>query len=59
MNLKYLPEIDTLYIYQDSRTPKILIQSKFDETVGIFVDKKTSRQQPRQIDQMAAKKWEI
>ena len=43
MNLKYLPEIDTLYIYQDSRTPKILIQSKFDETVGIFVDKKTMK----------------
>ena len=43
MNLKYMPEIDTLYIYLDSKTPKILIESKIDERIGVFVDKKTMK----------------
>lgn len=43
MNLKYMPEIDTLYIYFDSEIPKIMVPSEFSEQVGVFVDKKTRK----------------
>lgn len=43
MNLKYMAEIDTLYIYFEIETPKIMIPSEFDEQVGVFVDKKTRK----------------
>ena len=39
MNLKYMPEIDTIYIYLDSKTAKILIPFEGDERIGKFVDK--------------------
>jgi DNA-binding XRE family transcriptional regulator/uncharacterized protein YuzE len=43
MNLKYMPEIDTVYIYLHPQTPKIMIPSSFDDRVGVFVDKKTKK----------------
>ena len=43
MNLKYMVEIDTLYIYFDSEIPKIMIPSTFSDQVGVFVDKKTQK----------------
>jgi uncharacterized protein YuzE len=43
MNLKYMPEMDTLYIYLEADIPKIMIPSDIDERVGIFVDKKTKK----------------
>ena len=43
MNIKYMAEIDSLYIYFDSEIPKIMIPSSIDERVGIFVDKKTKK----------------
>jgi uncharacterized protein YuzE/DNA-binding XRE family transcriptional regulator len=43
MNLKYMPEIDTLYIYFEVETPKIMVPSEFSDQVGIFVDKKTQK----------------
>ena len=43
MNLKYMQEIDTLYIYFESDTPKIMVPSDIDDRVGIFVDKKNRK----------------
>lgn len=43
VNLKYMPEIDTLYIYFELDTPKIMVPSQLDDRVGIFVDKKTRK----------------
>ncbi len=43
MNLKYMAEIDTLYIYFESETPKIMVPSDIDDRVGIFVDKKNRK----------------
>ena len=43
MNLKYMEEIDFLYIYFHSEIPKVMISSSFDDSVGVFVDKKTRK----------------
>jgi len=43
MNLKYMIEMDTIYIYLDSEVSKIMIPSLFDGRVGVFVDKKTKK----------------
>jgi uncharacterized protein YuzE/DNA-binding XRE family transcriptional regulator len=43
MNIKYMMEMDTIYIYLDSEIPKIMIPSAFDDRVGVFVDKRTKR----------------
>ncbi len=43
MNLKYMAEIDTLYIYFESETPKIMVLSNIDKRVGTFVDKKNRK----------------
>lgn len=43
MNLKYMVEMNTIYIYLDSETPKIMVPSSFDDRVGVFVDKKTKK----------------
>lgn len=43
MNLKYMAEMDTLYIYMDSETPKILVPSDLSDYVGVFVDKATRK----------------
>jgi uncharacterized protein YuzE len=39
MNIKYMEEIDTLYIYLDSEAPKVLTSSIFSDDVGVFVSK--------------------
>jgi DNA-binding XRE family transcriptional regulator len=38
-----MEEIDTIYIYLDSETPKILVPSSMDDRIGVFVDKKTKK----------------
>ncbi|MFZ4715861.1 MAG: hypothetical protein ACOYL6_19215 [Bacteriovoracaceae bacterium] len=39
MNIKYMEEIDTLYIYLDSEAPKVLTASTFSEDVSVYVSK--------------------
>lgn len=38
-----MAEIDTLYIYFESETPKIMVPSNIDKRVGRFVDKKNRK----------------
>jgi DNA-binding XRE family transcriptional regulator len=38
-----MEEIDTIYIYLDSETPKIMVPSSMDDRIGVFVDKKTRK----------------